>query len=136
MTLVRWDPFREMKSLGRVFFDAPASRSSWLPAVDVFETEDNLTIRAELPGVKTEDIKVEVEDGILTIEGERSREEKLEEKDAYRLERVYGRFTRRFSLPKTVDGSKVAATYKDGILELVLPKAEESKPRKVEIKAA
>ena len=136
MTLVRWDPFREMKSLGRVFFDEPTGRGSWLPAVDVFENDDNVTLRAEIPGVKASDIKVEVDNGILTIEGEKTREEKLEKNDVYRLERVYGRFTRRFSLPKTVDGSNVAATYKDGILELVLPKTEESKPRKVEIQAA
>ena len=136
MKLVRWDPFGEMRNLSRVFFDEPTVRESWLPAVDVFETEDNLTIRAELPGVKTEDIKVEVDNGVLTIEGERKREEKLEKDNAYRLERVYGRFTRRFSLPKSVDGSNVAATYKDGILELKLPKAEEAKPRKVQIKAA
>ena len=136
MTVVRWDPFREMKNLSRVLFDEPALRGPWLPAVDVFETEDNLTIRTEIPGVQSEDIKVEVEDGILTIEGERNRVEKLEKKDAHMLERVYGRFTRRFSLPTTVSTSKVAATYKDGILELILPKSEEAKPRKVEIKAA
>ena len=88
------------------------------------------------PGMKTEDIKVEVEDGVLTLQGEKKRHEETEKANRYRVERVYGTFTRRFSLPMAVDASKVSATYKDGVLELVLPKADEAKPRRIEIQAA
>ena len=136
MTLVRWDPFRDMRSLGRVLFDERSFQKTWLPAVDIFENDDNLTIRAEIPGMKTEDIKVEVEDGVLTLHGEKKRQDEIDKANSYRMERVYGGFTRRFSLPTAVDASKVAATYKDGVLELVLPKADEAKPRRIEIQAA
>jgi HSP20 family protein len=136
MTLVRWDPFRDMRSLGRVLFDERSFQKTWLPAVDIFENEDNLSIRAEIPGMKTEDIKVEVEDGVLTLQGEKKRRDEVEKANSYRVERVYGTFTRRFSLPTAVDASKVAATYKDGVLELVLPKTDDAKPRRIEIQAA
>ena len=136
MTLVRWDPFRDMRSLGRVLFDERSFQKTWLPAVDIFENDDNLTIRAEIPGMKTEDIKVEVEDGVLTLHGEKKRQDEIDKASSYRMERVHGSFTRRFSLPTAVDASKVAATYKDGVLELVLPKADEAKPRRIEIQAA
>jgi len=125
-----------MRSLGRVLFDERSFQKTWLPAVDIFENDDNLTIRAEIPGMKTEDIKVEVEDGVLTLHGEKKRQDEIDKANSYRMERVYGGFTRRFSLPTAVDASKVAATYKDGVLELVLPKADEAKPRRIEIQAA
>ena len=136
MTLVRWDPFRDMRSLGRVLFDERSFQKTWLPAVDIFENDESLTIRAEIPGMKTEDIKVEVEDGVLTLQGEKTRQDEVNEANSYRVERVYGTFTRRFSLPTAVDATKVAATYKDGVLELVLPKTDEAKPRRIEIQAA
>jgi HSP20 family protein len=146
MTLVRWDPFREMAALSerlnRVLSDNPTLARSgetygaWMPPVDIFEREDGLVLRAELPGMSRGDIDVSVENGLLTLQGERRREQGFDEESAHRLERVYGRFTRSFTLPTTVDASKIAATYKDGVLEIVLPKSEASKPKKVQIEAA
>jgi HSP20 family protein len=93
-------------------------------------------MRAEVPGVQIEDLDVRIENGVLTFHGERKRETDGTEENAHRMERIYGAFTRSFSLPTTVDATKVAATYKDGVLEVTLPKAETAKPKKVEIKAA
>ena len=126
MTLVRWNPFQEPEGWSRV----------WAPAVDIFEKDHNLVIRAELPGVGKGDIEVGIENGVLTLRGERKRASEAEEGNVYRLERNYGAFTRRFTLPTTVDASKVQATYKDGVLEVTVPKLEAAKPKKIEIQAA
>jgi HSP20 family protein len=126
MKLVRWDPFHEL-----IQFNSQLSRT-WAPPVDVFEKDDRLVFRAEVPGMDREHLDVRVEDGVLTIQGER--QEDTEE--MYRRERVHGKFTRSFTLPKNVDGTKVTATYKDGILEVSVPKAEAAKPKKVAIQAA
>jgi HSP20 family protein len=139
MTLVRWDPFRE---LSRLFSDMPAESGrddvlgAWAPRVDILEKEDALVLRAELPGIEKDDLDVRVEDGVLILEGERKREREEGQHNVYRRERLYGRFARSFRLPTTVDASKVAATYKDGVLEVSVPKLEAAKPRKVEIRAA
>jgi HSP20 family protein len=109
---------------------------AWAPPVDIFERQDHLVIRAEVPGVQMEDMDVRIENGVLTLHGERKQDTELKEENAHRLERVYGAFTRSFSLPTTVDAAKVTATYKDGVLEVTVPKAENAKPKQVEIKAA
>ena len=109
---------------------------AWAPPVDIFERQDHLVIRAEVPGVLMEDMDVRIENGVLTLHGERKQEGDIKEGDAHRMERVYGQFTRSFSLPTTVDAEKVTATYKDGVLEVTVPKAETAKPKSIEIKAA
>ena len=145
MTLVRWDPFQELVSwsnrLNRTLTDPTTGRTedafgAWTPPVDIFEKDSNLVIRAELPGVDKKDIDVRIENGVLTLHGERKQETTINEENAYRMERVYGTFTRSFSLPTTVDPSKINALFKDGILELMVPKLETAKPKRIEIKAA
>lgn len=140
MTLVRWDPFRDLMGLHQRFNQAASGSEdtygSWAPTVDIFERGEDLVIRAELPGVERDDIEVRVEDNTLMLSGERKREQEFDEANAYRLERVYGKFMRSFRLPKTVDASHIEASYKNGVLEVRLPKAEEAKPRKIEISAA
>ena len=145
MTLVRWDPFRELMNvqgrLNQILADtANVGRDdaygTWVPPVDIFERGEDLVIRAELPGVNRDELEIQVEDGTLLLSGERRREEQVEEENAYRLERSYGKFSRSFRLPTTVDTSKISAQYRDGVLEMVLPKLEEAKPRKVKIHAA
>lgn len=144
MTLARWDPFRELVSIqdriNRVFSGenwpfrgSGEALGAWNPAVEIFERGDSLVLRAELPGVSKEDIDVHVEEGNLVLRGQRKRDQEIDEANAYRLERAYGSFTRSFSLPTSVDASSITATYKDGVLEVVLPKAEEAKPKRVEI---
>lgn len=145
MKLVRWDPFQELVAmsnrLNRTLNDPNTPRTddtlgTWIPPVDVFEKHDHLVIRAEIPGVQKEDMDVRIDNGVLTLHGERKQETEIKEENAYRMERIYGMFTRSFSLPTTVDATKVTATYKDGVLELTVPKAETAKPKQVEIKAA
>ena len=140
MTLIKWDPFRDLMNLhsraGWPFSSTDDSWGSWAPLVDVFEKGDDLVIRAEIPGVTKEDIDVQVEGNSLVLRGERKREKEFNEDDAYRLERAYGNFVRSFHLPKTVDATRIAATYTNGVLEITLPKAESSKPKKVDIKVA
>ena len=100
------------------------------------ETPDNLIVRCELPGVNAEEIEVDINNNILTIRGEKKQEELTDSENYYRVERVYGRFSRSFSLPQRVEGDAVSARYKDGILLITIPKAEEAKPRKIQIEAA
>jgi HSP20 family protein len=109
---------------------------TWAPAVDILERGDDLIIRAELPGLEKDDIEIRVDNGNLTLSGERKREEESSNGKVFRVERCYGTFSRSFALPTTVDSAKISANYKDGVLEVVLPKAEEAKPKKVEIRAA
>lgn len=112
-------------------FRTPGSFSRWTPALDVYQDKDQFTVVAELPGLKKEDIELSFQDGVLTISGERKQEKKGEE--GYRNERFFGRFQRSVTLPTSVDGNKVKATYEDGILKVVLPKAEEAKPKKIDV---
>ena len=105
---------------------------AWVPAVDVAETQEKSLVRAEVPGMKQEDVQIEFENGLLTIRGERN----LEKTDAltwHRVERTYGNFSRSFTLPRTVDPEKITATYRDGILEIEVPKREEAKPKQIRI---
>ncbi len=143
MELVRWEPvagFGNIRSVFNDLFDgnfdhswAHPTMSKWYPAVDVLENKDSYLIRAELPGMKKEDINLEVKDGMLVLSGE-TKSEKPAEGVEYRLaERVRTKFSRSFSLPETAKQDGIEATYKDGILEIRVPKVDEVKPRQIEI---
>jgi len=135
MELVRWEPFAGLGDVRSVFDEMLDERTKphRYPAVDVLESKDSFLIRAELPGMKREDIQVEVKDGTLVLSGER-KAEKLGEGVEYRhLERVNARFSRSFSLPEIVQEDAIAASYKDGVLEVRVPKAEKAKPRQIEV---
>jgi len=148
MTLVRWDPFRELESmsdrLNRVFTRPSLSTggrealtvADWMPTVDISETDGEYLIKAELPEVKKEDVKVTVEGGVLTLQGERRQEKEEKGKKYHRVERSYGSFARSFTLPETVDEGAVKAEYKDGVLHLHLPKTEKVKPKTIDVKVA
>jgi len=145
MNLIRWDPLQQFVAmsnrLNRTINDPNAPRAedtfgAWAPPVDIFEKDDHLVIRAEIPGVRREDMDVRIENGVLTLHGERKQETDIREENAHRMERVHGTFTRSFVLPTTVDAAKVTATYKDGVLEVSVPKADAAKPKQVEIKVA
>jgi len=136
MRLVRWDPFRDLMNMQRQASEVEGSYGMWAPVVDIFESGDELVLRAEVAGLDKDDVEISVENNTLTLRGERKREPEFEEKNAYRLERTFGIFTRSFMLPKTVDSTRIGASYKNGVLELRIPKAAQAMPRKIEIKAA
>ncbi|HTL71046.1 MAG TPA: Hsp20/alpha crystallin family protein [Candidatus Eisenbacteria bacterium] len=106
---------------------------AWTPAIDVHDSKDDILVRADLPGLKKEDIEVSIQDGMLVIRGEKKEETERREKGAVRTERLYGSFHRAVSLPTAVDDTKVKASYKNGVLELTLPKKEEAKPKQIKI---
>jgi HSP20 family protein len=145
MTLIRWKPVRSLDNIqdevNRVFdsfFDMrPYARrsedSGWYPEVDIVEDKDKVVVNVDLPGIEKEDIKVSVHDNTLTIKGERKAEKEEKDKNYHRVERVYGTFCRSFSLPSMVDGQKIKAAYKNGVLSIDLPKAEEVKPKEIPI---
>ena len=143
MELVMWEPFATLNRIDSHFDElfgdratrpwAQASQGNWRPAVDVLESKDAYLIRAELPGMKKEDFALEVKDGVLTLSGERNSEKPADGVEYRSVERVGGKFVRSFSLPKTVDHDRIEATYKDGILEVLVPKAEEAKPRQITV---
>jgi HSP20 family protein len=138
MELVRWEPFVGLGNIRSMFADLfdenfDRSLSKWYPAVDVLEGKDSYLIRAELPGMKREDIKVEVKDGTLVLSGERKSEKPAEGVEYRHAERVNAKFWRSFSLPETVKHDGIEATYKDGVIEIRVPKAEEAKPRQIEV---
>ena len=146
MTLVRWDPFRRVATLqdqiNRLFEDS-LTRSNesdedldvcaWRPPVDIFETEDGILLKAELPGIRKENISIEVKDTILTIKGERFSEPDIPQDRHYRQERCFGTFHRSFTLRHTIKPESIKAKYKDGILEVTIPKSEKEKPKQIRI---
>jgi HSP20 family protein len=138
MALVRWRPSL-LSPVERLFDDLMAEREgegllgTWNPRVNMYEKGDNLIVEAELPGVKKEDIDVRLEDRQLTLRGECREEKETKEDDYFRRERRYGSFTRSLTLPSSVTGDKVEASYKDGILRLTLPKTEEAKGKQISI---
>lgn len=149
VTLTRWNPSGDVSSLSdrmERLFDEMVNRGlwwsgeerplrgAWVPAVNILEREDAIVISADLPGLKAEDVEVTVDQGTLSIRGERKLEEKQEGETLHRVERVYGLFERTFTLPNTVDPTKIEACFKNGEMTLTLPKREESKPRSVKIK--
>jgi HSP20 family protein len=142
MAIIRWDPFREMTSvqdnfdrLWRGMLEGRRGQESWLPAVDVFDTKDAVVLKAELAGMKPDDIEIEVDDNVLTLKGERKFEEKVDDERYYRVERRYGSFQRSIALPQGVKADDIQATYEDGVLEVRVPKAEEEKPKKIAVTA-
>lgn len=143
MTLVKRSPGsldREINNLVKTFWGGPSTFAptggTWSPRVDIAELEDRYEVHAELPGLNREDINVTLVDGVLTVEGEKKRSEETKE-DAYRrTERVYGKFSRSFNLGDRVSGDKISAAYKEGVLTVALPKAEEVKPKSIEVKVS
>ena len=146
-TTRNWDPFEEWGGVDdriRRLFDEtfgryPAVRretldKTWLPAVDIYEDKENIVVKAELPGVKKDEVAIEIKDNILTLSGERKQEQETKKENYHRVERVYGKFSRSFTLPDSVQVDKVKANYRDGILEIALPKAEAAKPKAIPIK--
>jgi HSP20 family protein len=142
--LTVWPGFGRLSDLREEidrWFDLPFSEwaqgtqvlSGWHPALDMFETKDNLVVRVELPGMKREEIEVSLHDGCLSIAGERKHEDKNKDSEVYRAERFYGRFQRTVTLPTAVAADKVHAAYKDGILTITLPKTEEAKPKQIDV---
>lgn len=119
-------------SLSRLFSE-PGNARPWTPAVDIFENENELVLKADLPEVDAKNVGIQMENGTLTLKGERKFEEQKNGKGYHRIERAYGRFVRAFSLPETVDAEKVKADYKNGVLTITLPKKEVAKPRTVNI---
>ncbi len=108
---------------------------SWGPAVDIYETDDSYILEADLPGMKKEDIHIDVRANVLTLSGERKQEQKVEEDNKIRIERNYGKFVRSFTLPQNVDADHIKASYKDGVLRVILPKTEEARPKQIKIES-
>jgi HSP20 family protein len=128
MTIVRWDPFRDFGF---------AAADTWVPAVDIYQTGDKeLVLKAELPEMSREDIDITVENGTLTIKGEKKLAGDVSQEQFHHIERRYGQFSRSFSLPQTVDTAKVSAEYKHGVLTVRLPLREEAKPRQIKVDVA
>ncbi len=141
MQLVHWNPTRTFSAFPRLFDSffrgdtyEDVFHSIWIPAVDVAETEGEYVVKVEVPGVNRDDVKITVHDDTLTIRGEKKQEDRIKKSDFYRLERTYGSFQRSFTLPNTVKTDKIDATYKEGVLTITLPKAEEAKPKAIEVK--
>jgi HSP20 family protein len=141
MALVRWSPAGELagmeiERLNRMFeeFYTGGFARNWVPAVDIYENDNQeVVIKAELPEVKREDINVTFENNVLTLKGERKVDETTKREQFQRVERHYGSFTRSFTLPNTVDASRIAASYKDGVLTITLPRREEAKPKQISV---
>lgn len=145
MAVVKWDPFRDLISIqdrmNRLFEqtltrsrgEEGVSATTWTPAVDIYETADMIVMKAELPGVAREDIQIQIDGNTLTLRGERRFAKDVQEESYLRIERAYGSFHRSFTLPAGVQQDRVRALFKDGVLELSLPKAEEAKPKKIAI---
>jgi len=145
MAIIRWDPFRDLVTLrermNRLFEDAFTSRSeekdmlatTWTPSVDIYETENELVLTADIPGINEKDIEVKIEDNTLSIKGERKMEKETKEENYYRIERSYGNFYRSFTLPHNIDQDKINAEHENGILKITMPKKPELKPKNVKI---
>ena len=142
MAITKWDPFGDVEgfppmrffqdAVSRLLSEPPASRP-WAPPVDIFETENELVVKADLPDVDQKDIDINVENGTLALKGERRFEKKTDNQGYHRIERSYGSFVRYFGLPDSVDTEKVRAEYKNGVLTVTLPKKEAAKPRAIKV---
>jgi len=146
MDLIRWNPWNELVSLrermNRVFDDSlfrsdrredPLAMGTWSPAVDMFEKDDQVVIKAELPGLEKKDISLDLTNGVLTLKGERKHENEVKEENYYRREMSCGKFIRSFSLPGDVDANKIKAEFQNGLLTVVVPKPEEHKPKQIPV---
>jgi HSP20 family protein len=148
MTIVRWEPLREFGTLqnemNRLFntvFDSPGPGNGgtmrrWMPPMDLVETDDHFVLRADLPGMSEDDVKIELEDTTLTVSGERKAEHETKSEGYYRVERAFGAFSRTLTLPQGVEPEAVTAKFDRGVLEIRVPKPEERKPRRIEIGAS
>ena len=152
MAITRWNPFRELEEIndrlnrtfGRSLLTPQLDKDGkdalvgfdWAPTVDISENTEEFQIKAELPEVKKEDVKIHVEDGVLTISGERKQEKEEQNKKWHRVERSYGSFMRTFTLPANIDDAKIRAEFKDGVLTMRLPKSATAKPKSIEVKVA
>jgi HSP20 family protein len=144
MVMSRWDPFRELSSIqnelnrlfGRTFTGEVGEReAAWVPAVDIAETQERFLITAELPGVEPDDVDISVENSVLTLRGERKFYRETREDDFHRIERRFGSFARSITLPSTADAERINASFDAGLLTIEVPKREEAKPRKIQVKA-
>ena len=145
MTVVRYDPFRDLRSLQeevnrlfstnltRAFGDEGIGRGAWAPSVDIYENKDQIVLEAELPGMKQEEFDLSIENNVITLRGERKFEKTDEADNYHRVERSYGAFTRSFTLPQTVSPEGATAEYNNGVLRVTLPKREETKARRIEV---
>jgi len=146
MAIVRWNPFQDLVSLQERMnrlFEQTLDRSrgerevmvagAWAPAVDIYETPESIVLQAELPGLGKDDIDIQVRDNVLTLKGERRSEKEVKEGNYLRVERAYGGFQRAFTLPAAVQADKIRAVFKDGVLDVSIPKAEEAKPKQIKI---
>ena len=149
MAIVRWEPFRDLVGLqermNRVFDEALrgftrtgaeedwALGGSWAPAVDVYEHDGNIVLKAELPGVDPKDVEIRLKNNVLTLRGERKVDGEVKRESYHRVERAYGSFSRSFTLPSVVDQDKIKAEYKDGVLRVTLPKKEEARPKQIAV---
>jgi len=145
MTVVQWNPFNDMLSIqeemnklfntyfSRVSESPDSENLSWIPAVDIFEDGESVKVICEVPGIKKDEVKISIQENVLTISGEKKRYPEDKEGSYHKVERRCGTFQRSFSLPSSVDQEKVKATYKDGVLTINLPKTEEEKPKEVSI---
>lgn len=148
MTIVRWEPLRELSSLqsemNRLFdglFEpgrspVPSEMRRWIPPMDLLETEDSFVLRADLPGMTQEEVKIELEDNVLMLSGERRADHETRQEGFYRLERAFGSFSRSLTLPQGVDPDGVTASFDRGVLEVRIPKPEQAKPRRIAINGA
>jgi HSP20 family protein len=146
MSIVRYDPFRDLRTLQeevnrlfstnltRSFGEEAIGRGAWSPSVDIYENKDQIVLEAELPGMKKEDFDLSIENNVITLRGERQFEKKEDNDNYHRVERSYGAFTRSFTLPQTVSSEGATAEYQNGVLRVTLPKREETKARRIEVK--
>lgn len=148
MAILKWDPFKDLltiqERMNRLFDETISKvkihgeefgRSGWTPSVDIYESEDHIVLKAELPGIDKKDIEVEIKDNILLLKGERKVEKNVQEENYHRMERSYGVFQRAFTLPYVVDKDDVKAKYHEGVLEIILVKAQEQKPKHIKVEA-
>jgi len=148
MAIVRWEPVRDLVSLqdrmnmlfsqsfrgiNRGGSEEDWAQGAWSPAVDIYEKDGNIVLKAELPGIEAKDVDVTVENNILTLRGERQFDQEVQRENYQRVERSYGAFTRSFTLPTVVETEKIKAEFKDGVLRMTLPKKEEAKPKQISI---
>jgi HSP20 family protein len=144
MTVMRWSPFSDLNALqarvNRLFDEIGHSDETnttlWTPMADIYENQDNLVLKVELPGMDQNNIDLRLENNVLTIRGSRNFDNEVKAENYHRVERSYGTFSRSFSLPVVVDQEKIAADYKDGILKITLPKKEQAKAKRIQISAA
>jgi HSP20 family protein len=146
MAITRWDPFKDLISLrdkmNKLFEDSMSrsqaidhdfSAGAWRPSVDIYETADRMVLVADLPGINQDAIELKIENNILTIRGEREMDKEIKREDFHRIERAYGSFSRNFTLPASIDVEKIKAEHNNGILQVILPKKEETQAKKIKI---